>query len=124
MRKIKRSARIIALAIAFTNTTMAVAQINKCLDRDGRVSYSDMTCQNPSTTEGSDDNVVQSNIPMLPSETAPEIGVNGQNVWTNHPIKPVRFSTDIETVSHAREALTSLDRERTSTPIQKLANYR
>ncbi len=139
------SAKVAFIAIICSASSVSNAEIKKCLEHDGSINYSDRSCQDASevghlnvedtTPAGIESlqayeaqNAAQAQLLGQGSatdaveETVPAV----QTPWAQLPVTQVRYSTDVETVSQARETLASLDRQKPSSQAkaQQLSVYR
>ena len=115
------------------------AQITKCIDAQGNVTYSDAAegiCRNAiivdiaATTPAAasslpsavpvDDQAGRSQMLMITGSDAPL----RQTAWANLPMQRQHASTDAMTVATAREALASTDRGLAAMRTQKVASSR
>ena len=134
---LSRQAAVMLLALV---TTCAVqAQITKCVDIEGNVTYSDATtgiCRNAVVVD------IAATTPSRPevrTVATPEDTATGrsqllfmtgsdaplrQSAWANLPMVRQHVSTDAATVATAREALASTDRGLAAIRTQKVASSR
>ncbi|MES2831808.1 MAG: hypothetical protein V4695_07435 [Pseudomonadota bacterium] len=128
MNLLKLSASVAVFMVACSTTVVSNAEIKKCLEGDGSISYSDRACENALVVEKLDVQeiapagltVLQAyqaqtaidgpSTPLLP-EIADDSSPAVQSQWAQMPAKQIRYSTDVETVSQARETLALLDRQ-------------
>ena len=130
MRSISMLAQILTVSILTCAAVNSHADITKCVNRDGQVSYS---------SEGvgaCDDAIV--NFPVTPtaalppveaaprtiSRTALDNTVLRESAWAQAPAKLRRTTTDATTVKEAHANLQAIDRALSSMRIQKMASSR
>lgn len=141
----KLSTNVAILTIACSTATLSNAEIKKCLENDGSVSYSDRACDNALAVEklGVEDTTpagiaslqayeaqraaqrqASESQLVLSGEAVEQTTPVVQTPWAQLLVKKIRYSTDVETVSQARQTLASLDRQQIATQPQKLPLYR
>ena len=122
-----------------TATCGAQAQITKCTDARGNVTYSDVSdsnCRNVVIVDVAD---AAASVSALPANASPlassarttmlmmtghDASSFRQTSWANLPITHSRGSTDVATVGAARDALAATDRALAAMRTQKLASSR
>ena len=135
----KNKSRMILGVLAIAVTCSAQAQITKCIDARGTVTYTDAVegnCRNAvvmdirettpavasvATTAATDDaQPVRSAMLFM---TGVDMPVAHRSSWASLPSRP-RVSSDAQTVSMARQALSETDRALASMRTQKIASSR
>jgi hypothetical protein len=108
----------------------AQAQIIKCVDQDGRTSYSDTACANAVSMT-----LIEADRPVPAVATAPAIPTQAATVltaddssmhdssWARLPMK-AKVSSDSETVAQARATLAQMDRALVDIRMHKVASAR
>jgi len=136
MNLAKFAARLAILAVAFSTATISNAEIKKCLENDGAVTYSDRACHNAIVLGELDvEQIAPAGLAVLQNLTAHPSTATGTIIsaeettippsrWAELPVVQSHYSTDIETVSQAREMLAALDRQQGAAPVQKLALFK
>lgn len=134
-----RHAAVALLALAASCGVQA--QITKCIDVQGNVTYSDVrdgTCRNAvivdipetapaaagSTVAAGQTNTISTLSTALLLMTGTDAPATRPTAWAALPLPQRRTSTDVATVGAARDALRATDRALASMRTQKLASSR
>jgi hypothetical protein len=111
---------------------VAHADITKCIDQAGRVSYSDGACGDADlvgyldvTTPDMADRPAVATVTIKPAASASPMALDNmpvrESAWANRPVATRHASTDAQTIRAAREALAENDRGLAALRTQKLA---
>jgi phosphosulfolactate phosphohydrolase-like enzyme len=118
------------ISISCIAPLMAQAQIVKCVDQDGRTSYSDTTCANAVSMT-----LIEADRPVPAVATAAATLTQAATVltaddsplhdssWARLPMK-AKVSSDSETVAQARATLAQMDRALVDIRMHKVASAR
>lgn len=122
------SALLITTCLA---TAVAHAQVTKCIDQAGRISYSDTSCGDAVLVGYLDvqvpDQLSHAPSPVSALTVSPSAIANvplRETAWAMMPIAVRHHSTDGATIRAAREALAANDRGLAAMRSQKLADSR
>lgn len=123
--------QVLVAAIVLCTATSGHAGITKCVDREGRVSYSSEgagACGAHDSVSQLESAVVNQPMaeamPRIPSRTALENTVLRESVWAQPPATMHRARTDAATVRQARNSSQAIDRALASLRTQKVASAR
>lgn len=126
--------RLLASALIMTScltTAASHAQVAKCIDQAGHVSYSDTSCGDAVLIGYLDvqapDRTSHATPAVLPAPVSPMAIANvplRETAWGMMPVATKRASTDGTTIRAAREALAASDRGLAAVRMQKLADSR
>ena len=127
--------RTVAALIGIAVACSAQAQITKCVDARGSVTYTDTaegTCRNAVVMDIRETAPVASSDPVTDAQSARSAmlfmtgvaaPVTRASAWASLPSQP-RVSPDAKTVGMARQALAESDRALVSMRTQKIASSR
>lgn len=108
----------------------AQAQIIKCVDQDGRTSYSDSTCANAvsmTLIEADQPAPAAAPAPATATPTAPVLSADDRQLsdssWARLPVR-AQVSSDSNTVAQARATLAQMDRALVDIRLHKVASAR
>lgn len=118
-----------ALILASCLTTVtARADITKCIDQAGRISYSDGSCGDAVLVGYLDVTVPDTKANPAPAVVTPVRSFMAldnvplrETAWATMPVAPHRVSTDAATIREARDALAASDRGLAALRTQKVA---
>ena len=115
--------------IAWSVSMLAQAQITKCVDENGKISYTNSGCVNASAVAyiaideapATDAAPVQRDD-VAPSYLAPDATPVHASAWAHRLSAPGKKSPDAETVSEARQAMAAMDRAVASMRTTRVAS--
>ncbi len=128
MRAFPSMIKTVVVSTACLLTFGAQAQITKCIDESGQVTYSDGDCGRGNAIGYLDIDAVAPALPAAPVRAVPPMAIDvaplRTSAWAAMPPVLRHPSKDAATVSEAREALAASDRGLIAIRTQKMLSRR